>query len=63
MYYPESWNPFKMIRSIMIKGMEALTAECTLAAVAAGVEGTVRGKLITSRITSYNVCYTKLLRI
>ncbi len=27
----------KMVRSIMVKGMEALTAECALAAVAAGV--------------------------
>jgi len=31
-------SSIKMVRSIMVKGLEALTAECTLAAVAAGVE-------------------------
>ena len=30
-------SSIKMVRSVMVKGMEALTAECTLAAVAAGV--------------------------
>ena len=30
-------SSIKMVRSIMVKGMEALTAECTLAATAAGV--------------------------
>ena len=30
-------SSIKMVRSIMVKGMEALTAECTLAAAAAGV--------------------------
>lgn len=30
-------SSIKMVRSIMVKGLEALTAECTLAAVAAGV--------------------------
>lgn len=40
-----SASSIKMIRSIMVKGLEALTAECTLAAVAAGVEGEVLGSL------------------
>lgn len=31
-------SSIKMIRSVMVKGLEALTAECMLAAVAAGVE-------------------------
>ncbi len=30
-------SSIKMVRSVMVKGMEALTAECTLAAVASGV--------------------------
>ncbi|MDX1780048.1 MAG: DUF1932 domain-containing protein [Thalassovita sp.] len=34
-------SSIKMIRSVMVKGMEALTAECALAAVAAGVEDEV----------------------
>jgi len=34
-------SSIKMVRSIMVKGLEALTAECTLAAVAAGVGGEV----------------------
>lgn len=34
-------SSIKMVRSVMVKGMEALTAECTLAAVAAGVEDEV----------------------
>lgn len=39
-------SAIKMIRSIMVKGLEALTAECTLAAVAAGVEGEVLPSLL-----------------
>jgi 3-hydroxyisobutyrate dehydrogenase-like beta-hydroxyacid dehydrogenase len=35
-----AWS-IKMIRSVMVKGMEALTSECVLAAVAAGVEDEV----------------------
>ncbi len=31
-------SAIKMIRSVMVKGLEALTAECVMAAVAAGVE-------------------------
>jgi 3-hydroxyisobutyrate dehydrogenase-like beta-hydroxyacid dehydrogenase len=38
----------KMIRSIMVKGMEALTAECLLCARAAGVEAEVLGSLQAS---------------
>ncbi len=38
----------KMLRSVMIKGMEALYAECFLAARRAGVEGEVIGSLIAS---------------
>ncbi len=38
-------SSIKMIRSVMVKGLEALTAECVLAAVAAGVEGEVLGSL------------------
>jgi len=41
-------SSIKMIRSIMVKGLEALTAECTLAAVAAGVEEEVLGSLMKS---------------
>jgi 3-hydroxyisobutyrate dehydrogenase-like beta-hydroxyacid dehydrogenase len=37
-----------MIRSIMVKGLEALTAECVLAAVAAGVEEEVLASLMRS---------------
>lgn len=35
----------KMIRSIMVKGLEALTAECVLSAYAAGVQEEVLGSL------------------
>lgn len=38
-------SSIKMLRSVMVKGLEALTAECTLAAVAAGVEDEVLGSL------------------
>lgn len=38
----------KMIRSVMIKGIEALTAECVLAARRAGVDGRVLGSLVVS---------------
>ncbi len=41
-------SSIKMVRSIMVKGLEALTAECTLAAVAAGVEDEVFGSLAKS---------------
>lgn len=41
-------SSIKMIRSVMVKGMEALTAECVLAAVAAGVEDEVLGSLAGS---------------
>lgn len=41
-------SSIKMIRSVMVKGLEALTAECTLAAVAAGVEDEVFGSLAKS---------------
>ena len=34
-------SAIKMVRSVLVKGLEALTAECTLAAVAAGVEDEV----------------------
>lgn len=34
-------SAIKMIRSVLVKGMEALTAECALAAIAAGVEDSV----------------------
>jgi 3-hydroxyisobutyrate dehydrogenase-like beta-hydroxyacid dehydrogenase len=37
-----------MIRSVMVKGLEALTAECVLAAVAAGVEEEVLASLARS---------------
>jgi 3-hydroxyisobutyrate dehydrogenase-like beta-hydroxyacid dehydrogenase len=38
-------SSIKMIRSVMIKGLEALTSECVLAAVAAGVEDEVLASL------------------
>lgn len=38
-------SAIKMIRSVMIKGIEALTAECLLAAVAAGVDQEVIASL------------------
>lgn len=41
-------SSIKMVRSILVKGMEALTAECVLAAVAAGVEDEVFASLKTS---------------
>lgn len=41
-------SSIKMIRSIMVKGLEALSAECVLAAVAAGVEDEVLGSLLKS---------------
>lgn len=41
-------SSIKMIRSVMVKGLEALTAECTLAAVAAGVEDEVFVSLMRS---------------
>ena len=41
-------SSIKMLRSVMIKGMEALTAECLLAARRAGVEGQVLASLIAS---------------
>lgn len=41
-------SSIKMIRSVMVKGLEALTAECVLAAVAAGVEDEVLGSLMHS---------------
>ena len=41
-------SSIKMIRSVMVKGLEALTAECMLAAVAAGVEEEVLGSLMRS---------------
>lgn len=41
-------SSIKMIRSVMVKGLEALTAECVLAAVAAGVEDEVLGSLANS---------------
>ncbi|MBO0344314.1 NAD(P)-dependent oxidoreductase [Roseibium sp. CAU 1637] len=43
-----SASSIKMIRSVMVKGLEALTAECTLAAVAAGVDKEVFSSLIKS---------------
>lgn len=39
----------KMIRSVMVKGMEALTAECLMAAVAAGVDAEVIASLDASK--------------
>lgn len=41
-------SSIKMLRSVMIKGMEALTAECFLAARKAGVEDEVIGSLEAS---------------
>jgi len=41
-------SSIKMIRSVMVKGLEALCAECMLAAVAAGVEDEVLGSLAHS---------------
>lgn len=41
-------SAIKMLRSVMIKGMEALTAECLLAARKAGVEGQVIASLQAS---------------
>jgi 3-hydroxyisobutyrate dehydrogenase-like beta-hydroxyacid dehydrogenase len=41
-------SSIKMLRSVMIKGMEALTAECFLAARRAGVEDEVIGSLEAS---------------
>lgn len=38
-------STIKMLRSVMIKGLEALTAECVLAARRAGVEAAVLGSL------------------
>lgn len=38
-------STIKMLRSVMIKGLEALTAECVLAARKAGVEGKVLASL------------------
>lgn len=38
-------STIKMLRSIMVKGMEALTSECVLAAVKAGVDEEVLGSL------------------
>ncbi len=41
-------SSIKMIRSVMVKGLEALTAECFLAADAAGVTDAVRASLNAS---------------
>lgn len=41
-------SAIKMIRSVMVKGLEALTAECALAAAEAGVEDEVFGSLARS---------------
>lgn len=43
-----SASSIKMIRSIMVKGLEALTSECLLAAVEAGVEDEVLNSLVKS---------------
>lgn len=43
-----SASSIKMIRSIMVKGLEALTSECLLAAVQAGVEEEVLNSLVKS---------------
>src|SRR5262249_7903074 len=52
----------KMVRSVMIKGMEALTAECFLAAIRAGVEPQIIASLSKSfpgldwqKIVAYNL--------
>lgn len=54
-------SSIKMIRSVMVKGLEALTAECLLAATKAGVADAVLGSLTKShggtdwpRQTAYN---------
>jgi 3-hydroxyisobutyrate dehydrogenase-like beta-hydroxyacid dehydrogenase len=39
-------SSIKMIRSVMVKGLEALTAECILAGVAAGVDEEVLASLL-----------------
>ena len=41
-------SSIKMLRSVMIKGLEALSAECMLAARRAGVEGAVLASLQAS---------------
>jgi 3-hydroxyisobutyrate dehydrogenase-like beta-hydroxyacid dehydrogenase len=41
-------STIKMLRSVMVKGLEALTAECLLAARKAGVEGAVLASLQAS---------------
>lgn len=41
-------SAIKMIRSVMVKGMEALTAECLLAARRAGVDGRILSSLQAS---------------
>lgn len=41
-------SAIKMIRSVMVKGLEALTAECFLAARRAGVDAAVLGSLMAS---------------
>lgn len=41
-------SAIKMIRSVMIKGMEALTAECLLAARRAGIQDRVLASLVAS---------------
>jgi 3-hydroxyisobutyrate dehydrogenase-like beta-hydroxyacid dehydrogenase len=41
-------SSIKMIRSVMIKGLEALTIECVLSAVTAGVDGEVLASLDAS---------------
>jgi len=55
-------STIKMLRSVMVKGIEALTAECFRAAVRAGVEDEVAGSLDASESglkwaaqTSYNL--------
>ena len=55
-------STIKMLRSVMVKGMEALTAECFRAAVKAGVAAEVAASLDASRTdmgwaeqTSYNM--------
>ncbi|MCG6903222.1 MAG: DUF1932 domain-containing protein [Rhodobacter sp.] len=41
-------STIKMIRSVMVKGLEALTAECVLAAVAEGIEEDILSSLLVS---------------
>jgi 3-hydroxyisobutyrate dehydrogenase-like beta-hydroxyacid dehydrogenase len=41
-------SAIKMLRSVMVKGLEALTAECLLAARRAGVDATVLASLRAS---------------